>query len=118
MIRMALKRRHFKFVVPNFGFKNRKTVKDRWRKQRGEDNKTRVGKKGSGRSPKIGYKRSNALRYRIYNGLLETVVHNEKELLALKNAEERSVRFAHDLSRKKRAELKKLADANKIKIRL
>lgn len=118
MIDMAAKKtKRFKFVVPNFGFKNTKKVKERWRRQRGIDNKLRIEKKGSGRLPKIGYKKSDSIRHRLRSGLLEAVVHNEQELLALKGDEGHMIRFAHELSRKKRIELKKIADANRIKLR-
>jgi len=106
-----------KFAVPNLGAPNRKRVQDRWRKQRGIDNKLRVSKKFHGYKPKIGYKNSDADRYRrARDGVLEVVVHNEKELYALKGRNDVVVRFFHALSNRKKAALTSAAKSNGIRL--
>ena len=57
------KREKTRFTVPNFGAKNRKRVRERWRKQRGIDNHKREGKANRGATPGIGYKNSDAVRF-------------------------------------------------------
>ncbi len=108
------KKPHFK--VPNFGAKNRKRVKDRWRRQRGIDNKMRVSKKFHGKSPNIGYKNAEEVRFRNEKGFIEVLVHNSKELLALANKEGYAARLYHALSARKKEQLRQLAEENGIKL--
>ncbi|MGC8547755.1 MAG: eL32 family ribosomal protein [Candidatus Micrarchaeia archaeon] len=111
-----VKKKKPKFAVPNLGAKHRKHVKDRWRAQRGDDNKQRIGKKYHGNSPKIGYKNSAVARFRNSKGLLEVLVHNEKELLEQANRQDVAVRLYHALSRRKKEALEQIAKEHNIKL--
>ncbi|MDE1873847.1 MAG: hypothetical protein KGI04_01875 [Candidatus Micrarchaeota archaeon] len=110
------KKKHPKFVVPNYGAKHRKGVPARWRAQRGIDNKKRIEKQGYGASPKIGYKNAAELRFARKDGSMETLVHNEAELLEVQPNSASVAVFAHGLSRKTRAYLQKVADGKGIRI--
>ncbi len=111
------KKRHPKFVVPNFGLKTRKRVSARWRMPRGIDSKKRVKKKESGASPSIGYKNRPELRYARSDGVFETLIHNEGELLsAAKTKKDTIIRFAHSLSVRKRIALQAIADKHGLKV--
>ncbi|MCL4553435.1 MAG: eL32 family ribosomal protein [Candidatus Marsarchaeota archaeon] len=111
------KKKHPRFVVPNYGAPNRKRVKYRWRAQTGMDSKKRVKKSESGASPSIGYKNSRSIRYARADGTFEALIHNESELLALISAKEgKTARFVHNLSSRKRARLQVLADRSGIKV--
>ncbi|MGC8676254.1 MAG: eL32 family ribosomal protein [Candidatus Micrarchaeia archaeon] len=104
------------FAVPNLGAKHRKRVLDRWRRQRGTDNKMRVSKKFHGKMPNIGYKNSAQSRFRNSSGMLEVLVHNEKELLALEGRSDVAARLFHALSARKKLALAKAASEHGIKI--
>ncbi|MEM0106653.1 MAG: eL32 family ribosomal protein, partial [Candidatus Micrarchaeaceae archaeon] len=65
---MAVKKLHPKFLVPNVYAKNRSRVKDRWRKQRGIDNKKRIKKAFMGAEPTIGYRNPSSIRGTRKNG--------------------------------------------------
>lgn len=110
------KRKNPNFRVPNFGAPNRKGVKERWRAQRGVDNKKRVHKKTMGPSPGIGYKNSAAVRYHRPDGDMEALIRNEKELLLLAGKEGYCARFAHELSIRKRLALQKIAADKNIRV--
>ncbi len=111
-----LKKNKPKFAVPNLHAKNRKRVKDRWRAQRGIDNKLRIRKKFHGNTPSIGYKNSEKVRFRNKKGLLEVLVHNEKELLEQEGKQDIAVKFYHGISEKKKAILEEIARAHGIKV--
>ncbi|MDE1855260.1 MAG: hypothetical protein KGH57_03010 [Candidatus Micrarchaeota archaeon] len=113
---MAGKKSHPKFKVPNFGAKKRKGVPERWRKQRGIDNKLRIDKKGYGATPKIGYKNSAEVRFARKEGMFELLVHNEAEMAAMQKDEKHVAVFAHGISRRKRALMQKLADSKGIRV--
>ncbi|MEM3781568.1 MAG: eL32 family ribosomal protein [Candidatus Micrarchaeaceae archaeon] len=104
------------FAVPNFGAKNRKRVLDRWRRQRGIDNKLRISKKFHGNKPSIGYKNSAEARFRNRRGMLEFLVHNEKEMLALEHRNDAEAKLFHALSRRKKLALAKLASEHGIRL--
>ncbi len=87
---MVTKKKHAVFRVPNYGAKNRKGVKKRWRKPRGIDSKIRVEKKGHGATPKVGYKNHSSVRFARKDGTFEHLVHNERELLAIAGTRPRS----------------------------
>jgi len=111
---MAGKKHHPKFKVPNFGAPNRKGIPERWRKQRGIDNKLRIEKKGYGATPKIGYKNPAGVRFARKDGTFEVLVHNVAELAAMQNDGVHVAVFASGISKKKRALMQKLADSKGI----
>ncbi|MGC8648812.1 MAG: eL32 family ribosomal protein [Candidatus Micrarchaeia archaeon] len=114
------KKTHPKFNVPNFGAKNRKRVKERWRKQRGIDNKKRIKKSFAGASPSIGYKNPDELRGVRPNGKRLLLIHNKNEMLNFINNETKRISFdvvlAGSLSKRKRIELVELAKQNAIHV--
>lgn len=111
------KREHPRFRVPNFGARNRKRVKERWRKPRGIDNKQRVMRSGYGRLPKIGYKNSASVRYLRADGTLNMLVHNEGELISAARGKNVSIVLAHALSFRKRQMLQRTADRLGVKVK-
>jgi large subunit ribosomal protein L32e len=113
---MVTKKKHAVFRVPNYGAKNRKGVKERWRKPRGIDSKIRVEKKGHGATPKVGYKNSAGIRFARRDGTFEHLVHNERELLAIHGDKTRVAVLAHGLSRRTRESLQRTADSKGIRI--
>ncbi len=113
---MITKKKHPKFRVPNYGAKSRSGVKSRWRKQRVIDNKTRIDRQGYGATPKIGYKNASDVRFMRKDGRMEMLVHNEKELLAVPKDKKNVIVFSHDLSKRKRIFLQKIADNNGMKV--
>ena len=113
---MVTKRKHAVFRVPNYGAKNRKGVKERWRKPRGIDSKIRVEKKGHGATPKVGYKNHASVRFARKDGTFERLVHNEAELLAIQGDKTKVAILAHGLSRRTRMSLQKTADSKGIRI--
>lgn len=113
---MVTKKKHAVFRVPNYGAKNRKGVKERWRKPRGIDSKIRVEKKGHGATPKVGYKNHSAVRFARKDGTFEHLVHNERELLAIAGDKTKVAVLAHGLSRRTWASLQKAAASKGIRI--
>ncbi len=103
------KKSHPTFAVPNLGAPNRKGVKDRWRKQRGIDNKKRVKRSGYGAVPNIGYKNSDSIRHLRQDGTRSLLVRNEQELIDASKLKGITVVMAHSLSQRKRAALEGLA---------
>ncbi|MDE1870234.1 MAG: hypothetical protein KGH71_04605 [Candidatus Micrarchaeota archaeon] len=112
------KKTHPKFVVPGFGTRNRSRIPDRWRKQRGTDNKKRVALSGYGATPHVGYKNMEGVRYMRADGKREVLVHNEKEMheAAKGKPESTVIVFAHDISKRKRIMLQAIADKAKIRV--
>jgi len=110
------KREKTYFKVSNFGAKNRKRVKARWRKPRGIDNKMRVKMVAYGARPKVGYRNSGVVRYRRHSGKLEKLVHNSSELLEISDTSNYVAVLSHALSTRKKAELQRLADLKGIEV--
>lgn len=113
------KRQHPRFNVPNAGARNRSRVPERWRKQRGIDSKKRVKKAFAGAEPTIGYGNPQELRGVRANGRRAMLVHNANELKSMisnQGVEEFEVTLASALSRRKKMELTKLANDNKIRV--
>ena len=111
-----IKRKHPKFNVPNFGAKSRKRVPERWRKQRGIDNKKRTKKSFMGAEPNIGYGNPDALRGVRASGRRLLVVHNVNELMLAKGVQNYEVAIAHDVSKRKRQGILKAAAGSSIRI--
>ncbi len=76
------KKSHPKFNVPNYGAKSRKGVKERWRKQRGIDNKKRVKKAFMGAEPTIGYRNPAAIRHMRGSGKRAALIRNVSDIEA------------------------------------
>ena len=111
------KKGHPKFNVPNYGTKNRSRVQARWRKQRGIDNKKREKLAFAGAEPTIGYRNPEAIRGVRANGKRAVLVHNVAEFRNVVSGEEAvDVILAGTVSRKKRLEINKMAQENKVRI--
>ncbi len=111
------KKKHPKFNVPNLHAKNRKRVKDRWRKQRGEDNKKRLKKAFMGAIPSIGYRNPEELRGKRANGKKDIIIHNLNELKGLQNPNDFNIVVAHDVSKRTRNAMLKYSEEQKIAIK-
>ncbi|EQD66369.1 Ribosomal protein L32e [mine drainage metagenome] len=122
VIVLALKKKtHPKFNVPNYGTKNRKRVKDSWRKQRGIDNKKRIKKNFMGAEPTIGYRNSEQLRGIRQSGMRLMVVHSMSELNGVVenpdvDASKYEFAMAHGVSKRVRAEMLKFAKEQNLHI--
>ncbi len=110
---MAADGKHPKFQRLNFG--HIKRVKKAWRMPHGIDSKQRIKKKWAGALPAIGYRGKKSQRDLHPSGFPEALVHNAKELSALKG-KKTIARLAATVGEKKRAELKKLAKSAGIRI--
>lgn len=104
---MAIKKRkHPKFLRPNYGRSSRSRIKLAWRRPRGIDNKKRLKIKYMGASPSIGYRQPNAIRYFHPKGKPEVLVQAPADLEGLKGV---VIRIAGGVGRLKRAAIEKLA---------
>ena len=111
------KKGHPKFNVPNYGTKSRSRVKARWRKQRGVDNKKRVKLAQMGAEPTIGYRNPESIRGIRSNGRRAVLVHSVAEFRDAVSGEEAvDVILSSSMSRKKRLEISKMAQENKVHI--
>ncbi len=109
-----IKKVHPKFNIPNYGAKQRGRVKNRWRKQMGEDNKKRIKKAFAGAEPTIGYKNPAQLSGIRANGRRIILVHNVDELRSAISAyskNEIDITISGPVGRKKRIELTNLASS-------
>jgi large subunit ribosomal protein L32e len=112
VIKMVVKKKkNPKFKPMNLGFM--KSVKARWRRPRGVDNKKRIRKRSAGPVPRIGYKNAADVRFLHPSGKKEVLVHNLAELLAAKDV---VVRIAGSVGGKKRAVLEAKAAELKLKV--
>ncbi len=103
-----------KFTVPNTtGHKRMKSVKPRWRKQTGIDNKKRIRKAFMGKCPRVGNKNSEDVRGLHPLGLQEILVNNVKEL---EGAERVLVRIASTVGKRKKADI--VAKAKELNLRI
>ena len=91
-----------RFNVMNYGFM--KSVKKRWRRPRGVDNKKRIKKAFAGAIPKIGYRNPVAVRGVHPRGKREMVVNNVSELDVSKQ-KDLLVRIAGQVGTKKRNQI-------------
>lgn len=113
------KKSHPKFNVPNFGAKKRSRVPERWRKQRGIDNKKRIKKRFMGAEPTIGYQNPKSLRGVRVNGNRIMLVHNTNELKRLVDGKMLSgydVTIAKGVSIRKKIEMTELAKKSKVTV--
>jgi large subunit ribosomal protein L32e len=114
-----IKKKHPKFNVPNFGAKSRKRVPERWRKQRGIDNKKRIKRNFMGAEPTIGYRNPESIRGIRASGRRMLIVRNvnEMRMLVLKSDKDKfDVAIAHSVSKRKRAEIASIASSNGIRV--
>jgi len=103
-----------KFTVPNTaGHKRMKSVKPRWRKPTGVDNKKRIRKAFAGKCPRVGNKNAEGVRGLHPLGLQELLVNNVKEL---EGAESVLVRVASKVGKRKKAEI--VAKAKELNLRI
>ena len=100
------KRKHPKFLRPNYGRSSRSRIKLAWRRPRGIDNKKRLKIKYMGASPSIGYRQPRAIRYHHPRGLPEVLVQTPSDLTGLKGV---VIRIAGSVGRLKRAAIEQLA---------
>ncbi|HIH22144.1 TPA: hypothetical protein HA238_00270 [Candidatus Micrarchaeota archaeon] len=103
------KKRKPKFNVLNAFYM--RSVKGRWRKPKGIDNKKRVRLRHTGASPRVGYKNTESVRFLHPLGMKEILVHNIQELANLKDV---LIRIAAGVGGKKRAEIAKKAGEMKL----
>jgi large subunit ribosomal protein L32e len=106
------------FNIPNYGAKKRSRVQSRWRKQRGVDNKKRTKHSFMGAEPTIGYKNPDSISGIRPSGKRAIHVSNKMELMrAIESSEESfDVILSGSLSKRKRLEIIKIADGQKIKV--
>lgn len=122
VIVLALKKKtHPKFSVPNFGAKNRKRVKDSWRKQRGIDNKKRIKKDFMGAEPTIGYRNPESLRGVRPSGNRLMVVHSMSEFNSIIedpdiDTSKYEFAMAHGTSKRLKIEMLKFAKAQNLRV--
>ncbi len=105
-----------RFTVPNYGAKNRKGVKARWRHQRGTDNHKRIMRSGYGALPSIGFKNPEAIRHRGVDGMARILVHDGNELNDAVKIPNISIILSGRLSARKKLELQKVADKHGVKV--
>lgn len=113
------KKSHPKFNVPNFGAINRSRVPERWRKQRGIDNKKRTKKSFMGAEPTIGYQNPEPLRGVRVNGKRIMLVHNADELRRMVGARMLGgydLTIAKGVGMRKKIEITELANKSKLKV--
>ena len=107
------KKQHPRFRISNLHAKNRSRLADRWRTQRGIDNKKRVKRGGYGAMPSIGYKNAPSVRGLRPDGFAEVLVHNVQELAAISG---KAARIAHGVSKRKREAIVRQAQIHGIRV--
>ncbi len=109
----AKKRKHPKFLRPNYGRSSRSRIKLAWRRPRGIDNKKRAKIAYMGCSPSIGYGQPQEIKYNHPSGLQEALIQTPSELAGLKEV---VVRIAGGVGRKKREEIIRIAESMKLRV--
>ncbi|MFX0171510.1 MAG: 50S ribosomal protein L32e [Candidatus Hodarchaeota archaeon] len=92
-----------------------KRVKDRWRKARGIDSKTREKKSGWPISPSLGFRSPKKVRYQSSSGKEEVLIYSPLDL-SLMNSNFQVGRIAAKIGRKKREKI--ITDAELLNIRI
>ncbi|MEM4348136.1 MAG: eL32 family ribosomal protein [Candidatus Anstonellaceae archaeon] len=110
---MVSKRKHPKFLRPNYGRTKRSRVPLSWRRPRGIDNKKRQKLAYMGASPSIGYGQPKQLKHRHPCGLPEIRVQSPAELAGLSGV---AVRIASGVGALKRAAIQKMAQQLGLKV--
>jgi len=106
--------RHPKFFRSNFKRRERKRVKDNWRKPRGIDNKKKDKQKTYGAEPNIGYGTPKGIRGLHPSGFTEARVFNAKGLGSL--PKHSAVMIASGVGARKRAEIEAKAKEMGLKV--
>lgn len=101
------------FKVSAIGKKRKK--KQKWRRARGRDNKTRLMEKGYGKMPKIGYSSSRETR-NLVNGLQPLFIKNINDLNNATN--NNFLIISRTIGRKKRIEIMKKIKEKNLKVEL
>jgi large subunit ribosomal protein L32e len=112
-IRTNLKQRRPKFRRVESWRYNR--VKERWRKARGIDSKTRKKKAGWPKSPRIGYRSPKKIRYQTNLGKEEILIYSPDDL-SLIDSSNQIGRIAANIGRKKRERIITEAELMSVKI--
>ena len=110
---MIGKRKHPKFLRPNFGRTSRSRIKRAWRRPRGIDNKKREKIAYMGASPSIGYGQPRKIKYFHPSGTREILVQTPSELAGLSNI---AIRIASGVGRLKYEEIVRIATAAGLKV--
>lgn len=110
---MVKKKSKPKFNVMNDGFM--KSVKSRWRKPRGIDNKKRIRCAFAGASPRVGYGNASEIKGRHPCGKKEVLVRNLNQLASLQNAKD-AVMIAGAVGKQKREMILAKAKAMGLKV--
>jgi len=110
---MASKRKHPKFLRPNYGRSSRSRIKLAWRRPRGIDNKKRAKIKYMGCSPSIGYGQPSEIKGRHPKGMPEVIVQTPADLKGLKDV---VVRIAGGVGRAKREAIIKACESAKLHV--
>jgi large subunit ribosomal protein L32e len=92
-----------------------KRVKDRWRKARGIDSKTREKKGGWPISPSLGFRSPKRVRYQSSSGKEEVLIYSPLDL-SLMNSNFQVGRIAAKIGRKKREKI--ITEAELLNIRI
>jgi large subunit ribosomal protein L32e len=106
----------------SFGSKRRRKIKNpkwnKWRKPRGLDSDLRRKYKNEGRHPGIGYRKPKAVRNLHPSGLREVYIRNLSDLenAFKKHGKNFIARIAKAVGKRKRLEMQKLAEKEKIRI--
>ncbi|QKQ99937.1 50S ribosomal protein L32e [Metallosphaera tengchongensis] len=82
---------------------------ERWRRTRGQDNKTRLRVKGFPKPAGVGFRKPKSIRYLHPSGLREVLIKSEKDLDSLNQKADVIVRLSSSLGLKKRLEIIKKA---------
>jgi ribosomal protein L32E len=116
---MIRKKPHPKFNVPNYGAKSRSRVKERWRKQRGIDNKKRIKMAMMGAEPTIGYRNPEAIRHLRASGRRAAQIRNVKDMndfVERKMGETHDAIVAHSVSKRVRRQMLEIAKKHNVRI--
>lgn len=110
---MVSKRKHPKFLRPNYGRSSRSRIKKAWRRPRGIDNKKRQKLKYMGASPSIGYGQPFVIRGFHPSGMPEVLVQSPSDVAGLRGV---AVRIASGVGRIKRMAIIKLCEEAKLPV--
>lgn len=102
------------FYQQGYKRKGRSRLDDSWKRPRGSDNKKRHKCKKAGKSPSIGYGQDKRIKGMHPTGKREVLVHNLKELEAIK--EDVIVRISAKIGKKLKDQMLKIAEQKKLKV--